>query len=266
MPEGHTIHRLALDLARDFEGHAVAVSSPQGRFDGVARIDGRRLTRAHAVGKHLFLDFGRARVHVHLGLFGRFRKRRRGETARATTRLRLSTPDATWDLSGATACEILTPSAFEALRARLGVDPLAEGARPTEAWKRVHASRRAIGALLLDQSVFAGIGNVYRAELLFLARLHPEIPGEKVSRAAFDTLWRNAKELLRAGVKANRIITVPGARRLHVYKRSTCHRCEGGIGRITVAARAMYYCPRCQPYPSLDERDARDERDSRDSG
>ncbi len=184
MPEGHTIHRLALDLGRDFAGKLVAASSPQGRFRDAARIDGTELTRAHALGKHLFLDFGERCVHVHLGLFGKFKRRRLGEPPRPTVRLRLATESAVWDLTGPTACELVDAKELAALRARIGGDPLAEGTRPAATWKRVSRSKRAIGALLLDQSIYAGIGNVYRAEILFLAGVNPLVPGTELGRSA----------------------------------------------------------------------------------
>lgn len=271
MPEGHTIHRLARDLRRDFEGVEVAACSPQGRFVQVQVIDGERLTTAHAIGKHLFLEFGAHRVHIHLGLFGKFKKRRLSEPPRSSVRLRLaprpnegrdgvdegSRRDLAWDLTGPTDCRLLGDDAFEELRARLGADPLADGTRPTHARKRIQASKRPIGALLLDQSVIAGIGNVYRAELLFLSGLHPESPGQSITDRQFTKLWKLAKDLLAKGVRANRIVTVPLEERreaprsrgeqLYVYKRRSCRRCQSTIVRSVVALRTMYHCPTCQP-------------------
>jgi len=257
MPEGHTIHRLARDLAGDFSGRRVSASSPQGRFEDAVRLQGRTLSRTHAIGKHLFLEFKDLRVHVHLGLFGKFRRVRAGAEPRPTVRLRLSTEDITWDLTGPTACELMDDDAFDALRDRLGADPLANEVRPKSTWTRLHASRRSIGALLLDQSLFAGIGNVYRAELLFLVGLHPNTPGQDVPRPTFERLWRLAKDLLQRGVEANRIITVPLAERraaarsrrerFYVYRRTTCGRCGASVARTTSAARTLYYCPVCQP-------------------
>ena len=73
MPEGHTIHALADRLTQAFRGHPVAASSPQGRFAADAeRLHGRVLERAHAWGKHLFVEIGDATLHVHLGLIGSF--------------------------------------------------------------------------------------------------------------------------------------------------------------------------------------------------
>ena len=267
MPEGHTIHRLAADLAKDLAGHELAASSPQGRFVGVEEIDGKMLRRTEAVGKHLFLHFAeRQVVHIHLGLFGRFRRRTHpAPPPRDTTRLRLVGPEVTWDLSGPTRCELLKPAALRTLRERLGADPLARGGTKTQAanletaWTRFHATKRPVGAVLLDQSIVSGIGNVYRAEILFLLRIHPETPACDISRATFNRLWTMAAELLARGVTERRIVTVarpPGAAgkgrvkrgdALYVYKRRACRECEGPITTSTLGARRMYTCEICQP-------------------
>jgi endonuclease-8 len=259
MPEGHTIHRLALDLRRDLSGHEVGVTSPQGRFEA-GRYDGRKLTGTEAVGKHLLLRFGRAGVvHVHLGLFGRFYRRRNpAPPPRDTTRMRLVGPGWTWDLVGPTRCEPLGPPALRALRARLGADPLAQGADPGAAWDAVRRSSRTIAAVLLDQSVFAGIGNVYRAEILHLVRVHPETPARALERASFDEIWNRARELLAIGVRERRIVTVAheGRRRLrrnealHVYGQRACRTCGGPVAVTRNANRTMYACERCQPPPA----------------
>ena len=93
MPEGHTIHRLEQDLARDFGGVVVTCSSPQGRFPDAATISGEVFHGADAIGKHLFLRIGEGRVHIHLGLFGRFRARKKWEDPRPTIRLRIEVPE-----------------------------------------------------------------------------------------------------------------------------------------------------------------------------
>jgi endonuclease VIII len=259
MPEGHTIHRLALDLNRDFEGLVVKASSPQGRFTEYGVINGTQLKVAHAIGKHLFLDFAQgaatARVHIHLGLFGKFKKQPlAGREPGPSVRLRLQHDVHCWDLAGPTACEVIDAAKFEALQDRLGADPLSDAPRSPRTWLKVHASKRSIGALLLDQSVFAGIGNVYRAEILFLIGVHPEAPGNKLEKAQFEKLWKLARELLKRGVKANRIVTVDGADRrtrkqeaLYVYKQKHCRVCSVPIARSTNATRTMYHCPICQP-------------------
>jgi endonuclease-8 len=265
MPEGHTIHRLAADLGRDLVGESLAASSPQGRFLDVERIDGKVLRRTEAVGKHLFLHFaGGGVVHVHLGLFGRFYRRKNpAPQPRDTTRLRLEATAVTWDLVGPTRCERLTPAALKELRARLGADPLAattgdakeRRASLESAWKRFHATKRPVGAVLLDQRVVSGIGNVYRAELLFLLRLHPATRACDIERKTFDALWKKAGELLARGVAEKRIVTVPheGKKRvkradaLYVYKRRACRECGGAIVTSVIGGRRMYACETCQP-------------------
>ena len=253
MPEGHTIHKLARDLSRDLGGERLRASSPQGRFEeGAARIDGARLASTDAWGKHLLLDFGGERVHVHLGLFGRFRRRRSpaGEPTPGT-RLRLESTTWTWDLSGPTLCEIVTQEGYDTVRSRLGPDPLRRDADPRRFFERARKSRRPIGALLLDQSVIAGIGNVYRAELLFLAGLRPDRPGGSLSTDELQALWDLGVAQLRRGARSGRIVTVPEnaprrGERLWVYKRRRCRACGDAIAREELANRAIWWCPTCQ--------------------
>jgi endonuclease VIII len=261
MPEGHTIHRLALDLNRDFSDMLVHVSSPQGRFVSSDLLDGQTFVGAHAIGKHLFLDFvgkraRKGRVHIHLGLFGKFKRVPKERGPQGTVRLRIESDSHCWQLTGPTACELIDADAFKALEDRLGADPLSNAPRSPRAWAKVKASRRSMGALLLDQSVFAGIGNVYRAEILFLLGVHPEVQGNAISKAVFEKLWKTARVLLLRGVKANRIVTVPGAARgtskretLYVYKQRYCRVCSVPIAKTQNAMRAMYHCPHCQPAP-----------------
>ena len=195
---------------------------------------------------------------MHLGLFGRFRRRRAPiPEPRGQVRMRLETEELAWDLSGPTACECLEPDQVAALEARLGADPLSPRRRPASLWATVSTSSRSIGALLLDQRLFAGIGNVYRAELLFLLGTHPSTPGNELGKARFERLWTLSRELLARGVEQNRIVTVPGATRrtkkadaLFVYGRRHCRACGTGVVITTSAARKLYHCPTCQPAPS----------------
>jgi formamidopyrimidine-DNA glycosylase len=200
------------------------------------------------------MEFDAALVHVHLGLFGKMKRTKRASPPRPSARLRLVSADTAWELTGPTCCELQTPEQYETLQARLGADPLGDATRPRTLGQRLRRSKRSIGALLLDQSLFAGIGNVYRAEILFLAKLDPETPGSGLTTADIDRVWRLAKELLRRGAEANRIVTVKGANRrtkradaLYCYKRSACRVCEGAIVRTTSGGRAMFHCPVCQP-------------------
>lgn len=266
MPEGHTIHRLARDHTRDYVGQRLAVSSPQGRFaDGAAAVDGRGLARVEAYGKHLFYwwDSGDV-VHVHLGLYGKFRRHRVSvekpvPEPRGAVRMRVVGDEKAFDLNGPAACEVMDSGGRDAIAARLGEDPLRGDVDVDAARDRVMKSRAAVGRLLLDQSVIAGVGNIFRAEALFIAGIHPERAGNELAGEEFDRLWSAVCEMLKVGVKYNRIITtdpaevgVPRGRmkadqRVHVYKKERCPRCDGRIKAWEVGARMCFACPRCQP-------------------
>jgi endonuclease-8 len=264
MPEGHTIHRAARDHARDFSGLLVKVSSPQGRFDAAALVDptGRaRLRRVEAYGKHLFYVFDPRRiVHVHLGLFGKFYRRRSpAPPPRPTTRMRLEGDAVTLDLVGPTACDVVTPKQMRALTERLGPDPLRADADPAPFFAYLARSKAPIGAVLLDQSRICGVGNVYRAEVLHLLRLHPDTPAMALRADQARELWRLLVGLLGRGVEERRIVTthglllekprrrVPRAESTYVYGRRTCRTCEGDVRRYTLRARTVHYCRSCQP-------------------
>src|SRR3954466_9286779 len=214
MPEGHTLHRLARQQTELFAGRHVHVTSPQGRFaGGAALLDGRVLDRSTAYGKHLFGAFGADVVHVHLGLYGTFTTGTGVPPApKGALRMRWEGegPDGAgvWtDLRGATACEVLTRPEVTAILDRLGPDPLRRGAAGRRAYRRIAKSRTPVGALLMDQSVLAGVGNVYRAELLFRHRVSPFRPGREVPPEVWVAMWSDLVTLLRAGVRMGRIVT-----------------------------------------------------------
>lgn len=265
MPEGHTIHRLARDLRRDLAGTAVRASSPQGRFaDGASHLDGQLLTGTEAYGKHLFIEWaGQELLYIHLGLIGKFRRRPApipdpvGEI-----RLRLTTEDVAWDLSGPMACAIDTFEMRTRVLATAGPDPLRRDADPE---RFVHAlSRRstAIAAALLDQSAISGVGNVYRAEICFLCSIHPLTPAKQLAPEQSKAIWSTTVDLLNIGLRLNRIVTrdpvelgvqgpgrVPAGERLYVYKRGgePCRRCGTPIAWTDVGGRRVWWCPHCQP-------------------
>jgi endonuclease VIII len=264
VPEGHTIHRLARRHGPLLTGRPVALSSPQGRFaDGAALLSGRVVERVEPYGKHLFYAFaGDLLLHVHLGLYGGFTE---GAVPppepRGALRLRM-VADGTWlDLRGPTACDVMTPPERAGVLARLGPDPLRRDADPDAAWDRLSRSRRPVGELLMDQQVLAGIGNVYRAEALYRAGLSPFLPGRGLDRQEWDLLWADMTRLLRAGVRAGRIVTTERddrdrrsgpASRLdahYVYRRAglPCRRCGTPVLTSVMAGRNLFWCPVCQP-------------------
>ncbi|MBC7793656.1 MAG: Fpg/Nei family DNA glycosylase, partial [Clostridia bacterium] len=250
MPEGHTIHRLAHDLTKDLSGKSVQVTSPNGRFTQAPLIDGETVNTASAIGKHLLIAFDERYLHIHLGRFGKLRRTPGALPPKPTARLRLASAEAVWEMTGAIQCELIESADVDTLRGRIGADPLSDAPRPAATWERFHGTKRGVGAVLLDQSIFSGIGNVYRAEILFMLGLNPLMPAVTIDKPTFERIWRLTRTLLAKGVETNRIITVKGAtaktsRRnaLHVYKRKTCRVCDSPIRTLTSGGRALYFCP-----------------------
>lgn len=266
MPEGHVLHRAARLQGRRFTGGRVAVESPQGRFaDGAAAVDGRVLDGIDARGKHIFYHFDNGlAVHVHLGLFGKFRLQTPPfPEPSPNARLLLSTDADRLHLAGPTTCELLEPDEVEAVIANLGPDPIVG---PTDGADRFAdaLSRRTvpIGRALLDQKAIAGLGNVYRSELLFMVGLNPFVPAREVDRNVVDQLWKLSVDELRSGERSGRIITVDPAdvdrrrrgdmkrgERLYAYKRQgePCRRCGTPIASTDIDDRNIWWCPTCQP-------------------
>ena len=276
MPEGHTLHRLAGELAATFAGRVVRVASPQGRFaDSAALLDGSVLLGAEAWGKHLFVEFpGDRFVHVHLGLYGTFPVHASVVEIPlpvGQVRLRLVAPAvagraaAYADLRGPTTCELVTAAQRAAVVERSGPDPIRPDADPGRAWARIKRSRAPIGGLLMDQSVLAGVGNVYRAEVLFRHRLDPLRPGSSLRISQFQALWDDLVTLMAEGVRTGRIDTVrpehtPEAMgrsprvddhggEVYVYRRADqpCHVCGRRVRAEVLQGRNLFWCSQCQP-------------------
>lgn len=264
VPEGHTIHRLAADLRKDFVGQPVTANSPQGRFSKSAAIfDGELMLKSEAWGKHLFCHWESGNIlHIHLGLIGKFRKVDEETPPRDTIRLRLVNKSAMWDLTGPQTCALIAQEDLETVISNLGPDPLRIGLRGLGKFKRGLAnSKKPIGAALLDQSLLAGIGNVYRAELLFLCGIHPETPCNRINEDDAEALWDWTVKLLRRGKRLNRIVTIQEEDKenisskskkrnnsLYAYKRAglDCRRCPSEIVISKLAGRSIWHCPNCQ--------------------
>jgi formamidopyrimidine-DNA glycosylase len=260
MPEGHTIHRLAREHNALLRGVPLRVSSPQGRFDA-ALLDGRELRRVRPYGKHLFYDFGDV-LHVHLGIYGKFETHAAPfPPPRGAVRVRLATATHAVDLRGPTVCAVITPPEAAAIVARLGPDPLDPKADPERLWRKMVRRDTPIGTLLLDQSAIAGVGNVYRAEALYVLGIAPHRPANTLSRNEFEALWAALVRMMKTGVRLGRIVTTEppdrdrrsgrpsDADRHYLWRRTDlpCRRCGEPIRTAVLGARNAYWCPVCQP-------------------
>ena len=261
MPEGHTIHRIALDHTKILRGKHVAVSSPQGRFAVDATlVDGVRLRRLEAYGKHLFYtgptgssatctsacsagsvciatNHRRPRRPCECGW--RYRRQRSTSSVRPTAPI--GTPDDRDESCGASG--------------RIRCEPDAD---PQKAFDAIVRRVAPIGQLLLDQKVISGLGNVYRAEALF-ANASTRDAGEPDHPRDFDGLWATIVTMLERGVADDRIVTLDRdqfdvstgtARRgdtTYVYHRDLCLPCGAPIQKVDLGGRACYYCPVGQP-------------------
>lgn len=176
---------------------------------------------------------------------------------RGAVRVRIVGEHGVADLTGPTRCEVVTNAEKVAVVGALGPDPLQpdpDGAGEAAFVAAVRRSRTAVGAQLMDQSVLAGVGNIYRAELLYRARLHPLRPGTGIAPRTLRALWQDAVRLMADGVATGRIVTTDPADRVvpedawYVYHRDgrPCLRCGRRVMVDDLVARRVYWCPGCQ--------------------
>lgn len=262
MPEGHEIHRFAERQAKAFAGKRVHVDSPNRGFADAAILDGRKLSQVKALGKHLGYCFGRdLTLHVHLGQFGDFWEGTQPmPEPKGALRLRIWTKQDWLELRGPTDCRIFSDEQWQALEARIGPDPLVQATMPPGLVDQLRMKKTPVGVLLMDQKQIGGIGNVYRAELLFRAKIHPDRPGKDVAAAAWRGLWKDAVALMKDGMQDRRMVTTRPKDRPHargraldeevhyVYRRQgkPCRICETEIASKPMAGRTVYWCPTCQ--------------------
>ncbi|CAN3702112.1 Formamidopyrimidine-DNA glycosylase [Microbacterium sp. MM2322] len=178
-------------------------------------------------------------------------------------RLRLLTETTCADLRGPTACVLQTPDEVAATIAKLGPDPLVDDVAEGEERFTATVKKKptAIGLLLMDQAVVSGIGNVYRAEILFRARQNPHTPGRDVPEEVVRGMWRDWVRLLSIGVETGQMMTMDDLDP-EAYRRAMAHRddrhwvyhraglpcrvCGTDIVMEEAAGRKLYWCPRCQ--------------------
>jgi endonuclease VIII len=250
--EGDTILR----LARRFEGTlldekvAAAAPNPRGKATNVERLDGRTLESVKAHGKHLLLGFGDLSLHSHLGMSGGWHFYR---------------PGARWRRPRTSAWAVLSGGGWDAVQfggptlrvastsrlrrdpqlVRLGPDILAEDFDANAVLEAVRADPgRGLGDVLLDQHLVAGIGNIFKSEACFAARVDPWRRVGDVSDEELHAVLIAARKQMQAAVETG------GRHRFMVYKRrqGACPRCRGPVSSRGQgdANRTTYWCPRCQ--------------------
>ena len=283
MPEGHVIHRLADEFTRIFGTQRLHITSPQGRFATEAElVDGSRLERAEAFGKHLFLHFDAASdehiIYIHLGLIGHLRFEDR-EKIWGQIRVRIETLDDDGSSGGSSSedatnlaanlrgpqwCRLITDEEYAIAVGKIGEDPIRDDANPRQVWAKVQRSKRSIGSLLMDQKLFAGVGNIYRAEVLFRHQQSPFTPGNAIDRSVFFAMWEDLVALMRQGVVDGEINTVRAEHtpevmhrparddehggEVYVYRRAgdDCYVCGSDIAMKAYEGRNLFWCPTCQ--------------------
>jgi formamidopyrimidine-DNA glycosylase len=174
-------------------------------------------------------------------------------------RARFSNSSAAADLRGPTVCEVVTRDEVSLVERRLGPDPLNANPKNRESDRfieRIKSSRTSIGLQLMNQDVIAGIGNVYRAEMLFRAGINPHTPGNRLTREQIQQIWDDSVKLLKVGVATGFMITreelfkkrPKKSERNFVYKREglACRQCGTNIVIELMATRKLYWCPGCQ--------------------
>ncbi|NBQ97285.1 MAG: Fpg/Nei family DNA glycosylase [Microbacteriaceae bacterium] len=262
MPEGHSVQRTANWFNKHLAGTKVKIDSPQGRFTESAKlVSNRKLIRARAIGKQLFLDFENNKtVRVHLGIYGKWRYFDSPKVQSVgQVRARFYNSANLADLRGPTICEVIETDQVVLHEKRLGPDPTNPDPKKLNRDRfvsRVLNSKSAIGLLLMNQSVISGVGNVYRAELLFRAKISPHRLGSSLSQKQAEELWQDAVALMKIGVAKGFMVTREEQlksskihdERNYVYKREglACLRCKRKVVLEIMATRKLYWCPGCQ--------------------
>ncbi|HEV2784226.1 MAG TPA: DNA-formamidopyrimidine glycosylase family protein [Actinophytocola sp.] len=259
MPEGDTVFLTARRLTETLAGKVLVRGELRHPRLSTVDLAGRTVLGARSVGKHLFLRFDRdLSLHHHLELDGSWQF---GPRARVDHRARVVLATGSTTAVGVNLHQLaLVPTGDEhRLVAHLGPDLLDPDWSPRHAAEAAERLRREpdreIGLALLDQTVLAGLGNVYKAEICFLLGVSPWAPvstvdATRVVELGRDLLLRNASGMARSTTGDPR-----RDRRLWVYgrTRSGCLRCGGRIRVANQGAdtrqRITYFCPACQPGP-----------------
>ena len=261
MPEGDTLFRTAATLHTALAGkQIVAFESALASVQAAARragLPGAVVAAVEARGKHLLIRFERSGIlRTHLGMHGTWHLYRPGSRWRLPSwkaRVVLTTDTALAVCFGAPQVEWIAEGheADNPSLARLGPDLLAADPDLGEAVRRLRAlSGVEIGAALLEQSVMAGVGNVYKSEVLFACRVSPFAVVSGLDEKTLHNLVAASRSLLLRNVQGGIRRTTSHGHPLWVYRRAgrPCQRCGTPIAAVPQGTppRRTYWCPSCQ--------------------
>ena len=268
MVEGHGVRRVCIRHLKLLLNKKFKADSPNGRFtQGAKLISNQKLHRIESIGKNLFYFFGKKNspivVHIHFGMSGRFLNAPLNDLPKPTptTRLRLvsSKKDNIGALLSAMTCNYGGLDLYEEKKQKLGQDPLREDADKKiffgcTKYGTKSQQKAVIGDVLMDQSKIAGVGNIYRAEILYKARVHPLTRVNSLTDAQLSDVWYHSVDLLQRGFRDGSILTIDSndkakpsfdGRRRYIYNQSKCL-CGHTINSFSMKGRTCYVCNACQ--------------------
>jgi endonuclease-8 len=258
MPEGDSVAKNAMELRPVLVGSLIddvyATKGPVRANAG--RLRGSEVLAVRTKGKNLIIDFsGGYSLLVHLGMTGRWRiiDSSRSVAGSATFALTVAGKHAV--CSGAPVARVDRTPAIERDLERIGPDLLGDDLDLEDIALRAGSDpARSLSEVLLDQSIASGIGNVYKSELAFLARIHPDTPVGEIPREDLSSIYERASALLAINVRRGPRVTTGDRRRgreLWVYGRGglSCRRCGTRIESEMSGDRVTYWCPTCQVAP-----------------
>ena len=268
MVEGHGVRRVCIRHIKLLLNKKFKADSPNGRFAAGAKlINNQTLFRIESIGKNLFYFFGKQKsptvVHIHFGMSGRFLNMPLNKLPEPTptTRLRLlsNKKDNVGALLSAMTCNFGGFELYTEKKKKLGQDPLRSDADKNiffgcTKYGTKSQQNAVIGDVLMDQSKIAGVGNIYRAEILYKARVHPLTKVKDLSDSKLSNVWYHSVDLLQRGFKDGSILTIDekdkcsenfDGRRRYIYNQSKClfgH----SINSFKMKGRTCYVCNVCQ--------------------
>ena len=276
MPELPEVETVVRGLNVSLPGHRI-LSVRLGKTDFIddpaqleRELPGSRILEVTRYGKFLLLRLeptdgadGRLDLLVHLGMTGQLTPRRAEEPVAPHTHVFFALDDGRelryTDIRRFGRLLLVPESQRELVLGRLGLDPLE--ASEGEFRERLEGRCAMIKALLLDQHVLRGMGNIYADESLWRARIHPKCQAADLGRVGIRRLYRAIRSVLSEAIRlrgssVSNYVDAEGRpgeyqRRHRVYRRQGrgCFRCGLKVRRVVVAGRSSYFCPSCQPAP-----------------